>query len=197
MDSRIVHGNPKKWIKGEGAWHLFRRLAANPENHGHLNVISSWLEYISGSHSLEVQKYRQQRLELDDNAEAGAVASDDNVASLSYVIKLTERVTDMDLSPSEVGVGVSQVVPFIASLTVDPEMLEHEYGVSVITTLPLRSIEQPELHLHPAMQVRLGELIIQHARRHSQFMKSVDLQWSQSETPVSYTHLTLPTICSV
>ena len=50
------------------------------------------------------------------------------------------------LSPSDVGVGYSQVLPLITQ--------------AVVSKSDLVCVEQPELHLHPAMQARLGDVFI-------------------------------------
>jgi predicted ATPase len=65
------------------------------------------------------------------------------------------RVRDMrrglDLDYTEVGVGISQILPVIVACC--GEMLQSKHIC----------IEQPELHLHPALQARLGDLFIESA----------------------------------
>ncbi|TPL86790.1 hypothetical protein FJ950_10335 [Mesorhizobium sp. B2-3-14] len=51
------------------------------------------------------------------------------------------------VAPSDVGVGISQMIPVIVSC------LRGQQGIL--------AIEQPELHVHPAIQVGLGDLFIQ------------------------------------
>jgi len=51
-------------------------------------------------------------------------------------------------SPCDLGIGISQVVPVIAAIC--------------LTEVGLVYVEQPELHLHPALQVRLGDLFCAH-----------------------------------
>ena len=53
--------------------------------------------------------------------------------------------------PSEVGAGISQVVPVVVAA------LEGRAGLTLI--------EQPEIHIHPAMQVGLGDLFIEASAR--------------------------------
>ena len=53
--------------------------------------------------------------------------------------------------PSEVGAGISQVIPVIVAA------LEGHIGLTLI--------EQPEIHVHPAVQVGLGDLLIDAATR--------------------------------
>jgi hypothetical protein len=51
------------------------------------------------------------------------------------------------VAPSDVGVGISQMIPVIVGC------LRRQQGIL--------AIEQPELHVHPAIQVGLGDLFIQ------------------------------------
>lgn len=62
------------------------------------------------------------------------------------VAVLTDNITGVSLSPADVGFGVSQVLPVIVQL--------------VGSTNTLIVIEQPEIHLHPRMQARLADVII-------------------------------------
>jgi AAA domain, putative AbiEii toxin, Type IV TA system len=74
-----------------------------------------------------------------------SLAEANPVGSFIY-LGLTNRSTDLELSPSDVGVGYSQVLPLIAQ--------------SVLSRDSLVCVEQPELHLHPAMQAELGDMFI-------------------------------------
>jgi len=71
--------------------------------------------------------------------------------------RLVDRRNGTVVSVSDVGYGVSQVVPVIVQalllqpLNAEPEVGEAGRGRTLI-------VEQPELHLHPAMQAELGEL---------------------------------------
>jgi predicted ATPase len=48
--------------------------------------------------------------------------------------------------PSEVGAGISQIIPVVVAA------VEGRFGLTLV--------EQPEIHVHPAIQVRLGDLLI-------------------------------------
>ena len=61
-------------------------------------------------------------------------------------IALRELRTELLVAPSDIGVGLSQLVPVIVAI------LRKEKN--------LVAIEQPELHVHPAIQVGLGDLLI-------------------------------------
>jgi len=64
---------------------------------------------------------------------------------------LLDTGTGSFVLPSEVGAGVSQIIPVIVA------MLDGRTGLSLV--------EQPEIHVHPAVQVRLGDLLIDAATR--------------------------------
>lgn len=62
-------------------------------------------------------------------------------------VQLTEANANTPLRPCDVGVGVSQVFPFIATTCLD------QSGVMV-------SCEQPELHIHPRWQLSLADMML-------------------------------------
>jgi hypothetical protein len=62
-------------------------------------------------------------------------------------VVLTDRRTGTRLSPADVGFGISQVLPIVTELSA--------------RTDSLILIEQPEIHLHPAMQADLADLLIE------------------------------------
>jgi len=64
-----------------------------------------------------------------------------------YGYSLFDSKTHMPVNPSEIGVGVSQLFPLISAI------FTRKQG--------LVACEQPELHLHPRVQVAIGDLITQ------------------------------------
>ena len=65
-------------------------------------------------------------------------------------LKLHKEENDVDLDPLDVGLGVSQVIPVLV-------------GIEDTTSFSNRrifAVENPELHLHPAAQVALGDVFI-------------------------------------
>ena len=71
-----------------------------------------------------------------------------NLASIQELV-LIDRRTDTQVSHRDVGIGVSQVLPVLVSAFASNE--------KIIT------IEQPEIHLHPALQAELGDVFIESA----------------------------------
>ena len=69
-------------------------------------------------------------------------------AAVRRKVELVNRVTGMSVRPADVGVGISQILPVVVA-ALDPD----RPGIT--------AIEQPELHLHPRIQVELGDLFAQ------------------------------------
>jgi len=64
---------------------------------------------------------------------------------------LVEKNNGLEVLPQDVGVGISQLLPVVVAAldTNSTEMFEY-----------IVAIEQPELHIHPAIQVALGDIFI-------------------------------------
>ncbi len=61
-------------------------------------------------------------------------------------LKVRDLQTDLLLAPSDVGIGISQMIPIVVGA------INVQGGVL--------AIEQPELHVHPSIQVGMGDLFI-------------------------------------
>ena len=95
-----------------------------------LKQINEDLEFFGQDYQLKVVEYT--------NTDFGA----ENI----YSLQLINKHTGLWSSFADVGFGFSQLLPMIA-------LLRASEGRTIM-------IEQPELHLHPAMQAELGDLII-------------------------------------
>jgi AAA domain, putative AbiEii toxin, Type IV TA system len=144
-----------RWASGIAAWDLLA--------HGSDRLISTVSDWMANSEKLNT-KYRvarrhYKRLDLSnplllslasgrafDEVEKASIAMD-KLPNETQVVLVSEK--DLDLSPMDVGIGISQVLPVVVAAADGREML--------------LMIEQPELHLHPALQARLGDLIIHSA----------------------------------
>ncbi|MBF9002096.1 AAA family ATPase [Vibrio nitrifigilis] len=62
-------------------------------------------------------------------------------------VELTEVNTGIKLTPTNVGIGISQVFPFVVATSIDKELLV--------------SCEQPELHIHPKWQLSLADMMLE------------------------------------
>lgn len=127
-----------------------------------IDKVNDWLtqeERLNSGYSVEVKKYRELTA---DNPLMLAVLQDrildedmnlrDNLLSLPEKRRLLIRdeARNIELAPQDIGVGISQVLPVVVAA------LHRKTG--------LVAIEQPELHIHPAFQVALGDLFIEQVR---------------------------------
>ena len=101
-----------------------------------VDQVNEWLERMEVPYSLKV-------LPLSTE---GAV----NVVGDLVAMVLTDRRSGVDVTPADVGFGISQILPVIVELLVRRE--------SIIL------VEQPETHLHPRLQARLADLLIEATR---------------------------------
>ena len=76
----------------------------------------------------------------------GAIAA----APMLTKLELVTAGSELPVRTSDIGVGISQILPVVAA-ALDP----HRPGIT--------AIEQPELHLHPKLQVELGDLFAEPA----------------------------------
>ena len=72
-------------------------------------------------------------------------------------LQLVASATGLPMRTSDIGVGVSQILPVVVA-ALDPD----RRGIT--------AIEQPELHVHPRMQVELGDLFAQGVDRGGVFL---------------------------
>jgi hypothetical protein len=144
------------WSEGLAAW---KALEDEDNSTDLMEQVSQWLsgkDRLNSGYELE----RKHRAQVDADVFRNVVEGDLDRARLldllkgapkSTEIKLVEMRSGLRLDPSDVGVGISQVLPIIVGAVLP--------GGSVV------AIEQPELHIHPAMQVALGDLFIEGAKK--------------------------------
>lgn len=148
--------DPSRWSSGMAAWDLLTN------GHDHLVMrISDWLsrpDRLNTRYSVERRRYK--RLDLADPltlALASGRAFDETDAARINLnrlpteaqVVLVSEDTKLDLLPSDVGIGISQVLPVVVAAAWDDDRLV--------------LIEQPELHVHPRIQAEIGDLFIETA----------------------------------
>lgn len=129
-------GRVASWADGLAAWDLLLADRASV-----VERTNYWLKQVGAGCKVMVQQLFAEGEDYDE----GEGAQGDtrrlllDTGTVKYVL------------PSEVGAGVSQVIPVIVAA------LEKRAGLVLV--------EQPEIHVHPAMQVGLGDLFIDAATR--------------------------------
>jgi hypothetical protein len=127
-----------------------------------IDKVNEWLlqeKRLHSGYSVEMKKYRE--LETDNPLMLamlqGRILDEDmdlRDTLLSLPVKrrllIRDEARDIELAPQDIGVGISQVLPVVVAA------LHQKTGIV--------AIEQPELHIHPAFQVALGDLFIEQVR---------------------------------
>lgn len=144
-----------RWAQGLAAWDLLYTDASGKL----LDEVNAWL---GGEERLKTG-YRLEKFQFKEVPVPGRFhqlfergLSEDDLAELQELyatlggrseIALRDFEKGIIVAPSDVGVGISQMIPVIVGC------LRSQQGIL--------AIEQPELHVHPAIQVGLGDLFIQ------------------------------------
>lgn len=144
-----------RWADGRAAWDL---LFTEPEEF--VEQVNSWLageDRLNIGYSVRRRQYKE--FDLSDPfmlALSNGTALDriedfaDSIARLPTRTRLVlvDARTGLEVDSVDVGEGVSQVLPIAVAL------LSRSGGPILM--------EQPELHVHPQVQVAIGDLLIEH-----------------------------------
>jgi hypothetical protein len=156
-----------RWADGSAAWDLLHLETENPPW-----LSAKQLDNLDIDYRLEYCRY----LEIPcgsplgvaiEKARLGAAVQDLDIDEIPAVefsklkprtrLRILAKDSNVEVAPSDIGVGISQLLP-VAIGAMAP-------GYSVL------SVEQPELHIHPAVQCQLADLLAhqavgpQHERR--------------------------------
>lgn len=146
-----------RWAQGLAAWDLLYN-----DRRGELMAEVNW--WLSGEERLRTT-YRLERVEFKEIPVPSIMhqmfergLNEDDIAELQELYLSLAKRTEIALrdfekgilvAPGDVGVGISQMVPVVVA------SLRKQDGVL--------GVEQPELHVHPAIQVGMGDLFIKAA----------------------------------
>jgi predicted ATPase len=146
-----------RWANGLGAYD-----ALFSADEFFLEKINGWLagqDRLNSGYSVEVKQYREleinhplsmaviQETLLDDETNFKAELE---ALPIKRRLLIRDEKRGMELEPPDIGVGISQVLPVVVAA------LHWRTGIV--------AVEQPELHIHPAFQVALGDLFIEQVR---------------------------------
>lgn len=152
-----------QWANGMAAWDLLLESESDL-----VEAVQTWLadaDKLNVGYRVEPKQFRElseqqvealdafvEQLSIDSDVETvkQLIAEQWQRSTRSSRLVLRDVENNVELEPQDVGVGVSQLVPVVVAV------LDKHRG--------LTAVEQPELHLHPAVQVALGDLLIEGIR---------------------------------
>ena len=143
-----------RWAQGLAAWDLLYT-----DVKGDLTgAVNDWLssgDKLRTGYSLENIAFREIPVPSRMSGLFDRGLSEDDIGELQELYENLDTRVEVGLrdseqgivvAPSDVGVGISQMVPIIVGCLAD--------GIGLLI------VEQPELHVHPAVQVGMGDLLI-------------------------------------
>lgn len=150
--------DPSRWASGLAAWD---ELQNGPDSF--VESVGAWLgdeDKLDSGYRVERRRYKEVDLanplllkfitgRAFDEANEDERLKFVDLPTKSKVVIVSTKNDKIELSPNDVGIGISQVVPVIAAVLSGKR--RH------------LAIEQPELHLHPKLQAELADLFIEAA----------------------------------
>jgi len=146
--------DPSRWANGLAAWD-----ALYSQGDALIKKTNHWLasdERLNSGYRIELEEFRR----INEHGRLMAAirsgrSLDDYQEELDEIraqqpekrLYLLEEVKNLKVLPQDIGVGISQVLPVVVG--------------SLLADKSIFVIEQPELHIHPKLQVDLGDLLIQ------------------------------------
>jgi predicted ATPase len=133
----------RNWPDGLAAWDVLHK-----EDEEIVKQVDSWMadpKRLNSGYRIKRKFFKEVEV---SNISPGNEKLDEqyNLAPTKTRLYLIDEKNKVEVQPPDVGVGISQVIPVIVSA------LYFKDGIM--------AIEQPELHIHPALQVTLGDLFI-------------------------------------
>ena len=156
----IPEKDPKSfcWSTGLAAYDVLQHPSTTK---GFIDELNKWLlneDHLNTGYSIELKRYflvNEQSLLGKDIDALGAIQDIEKIKEIikdelmkkrKIEFKIKDKNSTIELLPQDVGTGISQILPIVVgSLWLQNKTI---------------AIEQPELHIHPAMQAEMGDLFI-------------------------------------
>jgi predicted ATPase len=137
---------PSRWADGMAAWDT-----ASFTTDDVIFAINEWMNKLKTGYALKVKKtISADHPSILKLATASELSLKERKALLDNIPQERKvqliQVDGLEVSLCDIGVGISQVFPVVVAA------LENNAAITII--------EQPELHVHPRLQVELGDLFI-------------------------------------
>lgn len=150
-----------RWANGIAAWDWIYNASLTQ-----LAELNEWLtqqDLLNTGYRVDVKRYKE--FDIDSMAMVALLQGTDFIDHYEMIkneiealpiktrILLRQEKDFLEVMPQDVGVGISQLIPVVVSALAEGD------GITVI--------EQPELHIHPAIQAALGDLFIKQTHEDS------------------------------
>lgn len=149
----VPNPNPEQrdWMNGSAAWDL---LCKDPNSDEDTKILlRSTSDWLSSSDKLDAGYEIVNRSLLESlSVETAASHEIAGLVNKRHVF-FKELRTNIFLSANQLGTGISQVLPIVVAANYD--------------AVGLISVEQPELHIHPRLQVELADVFLAAREKHS------------------------------
>jgi hypothetical protein len=107
-------------------------------NQSLIKEVNRWLETFGIDYNMQINKLK------------------DSEVSDVYSMRLIDKISNVSVSPLDVGFGISQILPIIVQ--------------SLISKNSIICIEQPEIHIHPRLQTVFGTFLAECIKEKNQFI---------------------------
>jgi len=144
------------WANGMAAWDVLHK-----KDEEFIRQLDDWLaDRLKSGYRVIRKSYKEIEIFKNESGDANSekIVQQFNSAPTKTRLFLIDEKNGVEVQPPDVGTGISQVLPVIVSA------LYFKEGIV--------AIEQPELHLHPALQAEIGDVFLQSAlgENHNRFL---------------------------
>ena len=157
---RTLTPDESLWADGTAAWDVL--ASASDDYVGYVNTWLAYEERLNTGFSVRLNKFK--RIPTDsplltelfvalrsgrffEDYDLGSIEKERDKYEVETQLVIVDEARQLEVQPHDIGVGISQVIPVVVAA------LDAERAIL--------AVEQPELHLHPAVQAALGDLFIE------------------------------------